>query len=69
MRRVLRFIKALCKYIIYGHRVSNPDYIDRISICCDCNSLDRERIICKECGCYVLKKARMSTEHCKLNKW
>ena len=69
MKRVIRFIKSLYRYILHGSKVSNAEYIGRISVCNTCDSLDKDRLMCKECGCYIMKKSRMNTEECPLKKW
>jgi len=67
MRRLIRFIIALFKYIIWGDQVTNDKYISRIKICDSCS--DKCGSKCCICGCYLSKKARWSTESCPKNKW
>jgi len=67
MRRLIRFIIALFKYIIWGDQVTNDKYISRITICDSCS--DKCGSKCCICGCYLSKKARWSTESCPKNKW
>ena len=69
MKRIIRFIKALYKYILYGKRVTFVKYCDRLNICCICSDFDSEKWTCKKCGCYVDKKAKMSTEICPKHLW
>lgn len=73
MRRVIRFIKALWRYILYGNKVSFTEYVNRLNICRDCIELNpdinADRYTCKICGCYLTKKVKMSTEKCPKNKW
>jgi len=69
MKRIIRFIKAIWKYILYGKRVSFDEFVDRLTICSVCPCLDEEKWICGKCGCYLLKKVRMSTENCPDKKW
>ena len=38
-------------------------------LCKDCNYFDYEKWSCKNCGCYLEKKAKMNTEKCPKNKW
>jgi hypothetical protein len=67
MIRVIRFIKALVKYLIWGEQVEQRVYDQRMMICTSCN--DRCGKKCCLCGCYVSKKAQWSTESCPKNKW
>lgn len=69
MKRIFRFIKSVCKYIIYGHRVNIYEYSIRIRECASCDDLNDDKWMCKICGCYVDKKCKMSTEKCPKNKW
>lgn len=69
MKRICRFIKALWKYILFGKRVSFIQYITRLTDCEYCSYLDQNNWTCKICGCYVDKKAKMSTEKCPEHKW
>jgi hypothetical protein len=67
--RIIRFLKAVIKYIRFGQRTPIDIYINRLSICKDCNYFDDEKWSCKNCGCYLEKKAKMNTENCPKNKW
>lgn len=67
MMVVIRFIKALVKYLIWGEQVEQRVYDQRMMICTSCN--DRCGNKCCLCGCYVSKKAQWSTESCPKNKW
>ena len=65
--RILRFIIALVKYLLWGERVDNETYDKRISLCISCEYLKNKK--CGICGCYVKKKAKWSSEDCPENKW
>lgn len=67
--RILRFIKALYRYILYGKRVDFNIYVNRLSICNKCGFLNTDNWTCLRCGCYLTKKCKLSTEKCPLNKW
>lgn len=67
--RVIRFFKAIVKYIRFGGRVSINDYIYRLTVCEICEHCDGEKWSCKKCGCYLDKKAKMNTENCPDDKW
>lgn len=65
--RILRFIKALVKFIIYGDVVTKDVHDERMSICESCEH--RCGTTCCICGCYLKKKTQWSSEHCPKNKW
>lgn len=67
--RIIKFLTAIAKYLRYGNRVDIDNYIDRLSICRDCDNFDNEKWSCKICGCYLDKKAKMNTENCPEDKW
>lgn len=73
MKRIFRFIKAMWRYIWFGHQVSFNEYVSRLDKCCKCDyfgsDTNADRWICKYCGCYLTKKAKMSTEKCPKDKW
>ena len=69
MIRLIRFLKAIYKYIRFGHRTSIDEYINRLSICKNCDLFNNEKWSCEKCGCYLDKKAKMNTENCPYNKW
>tara|TARA_B100000287_G_scaffold360481_1_gene352909 strand:- start:930 stop:1172 length:243 start_codon:yes stop_codon:yes gene_type:complete len=41
----------------------------RIDICNDCNRLDKDRLVCKECGCFLVNKVKFTAAHCPLDYW
>ena len=46
--------------------------IKRLAICNTCEEkthLAKNITICNQCGCILESKARVSDEHCLLNKW
>lgn len=67
--RVINFLKAIAKYILYGQRTTINEYINRLSICGKCYQFDNEKWACRKCGCYLDKKAKMNTENCPDGKW
>ena len=69
MRRIFRFIKALWRYMWYGNRVSFDTYITRLNSCKGCKYINKEKWTCNNCGCYLVKKCKMSTEKCPIGKW
>lgn len=69
MRRIFRFLKAYWNYLLYGDQVTFDEYVRRLTICHDCDCIDREKYQCKKCGCFMDKKCKMNTEHCVDEKW
>lgn len=69
MKRILRFIKALWRYFWFGHGVTFEEYVLRLDKCYGCEYLERYDGTCRKCGCYLMKKAKMSSEKCPEDKW
>ena len=67
--KIIRFLKAIIKYVIFGQRVNIDNYIHRLSVCKNCKHFDNEKWSCKICGCFLDKKAKMNTENCPDDKW
>lgn len=67
--RIVRFLKAIIKYIRFGNRTQIDEYIHRLTVCKDCEYFDNKKWSCKKCGCYLDKKAKMNTENCPNGKW
>ena len=67
--RIVRFLKAIIKYIRFGNRTQIDEYIHRLTVCKECIYFDNENWSCKKCGCYLDKKAKMNTENCPNGKW
>lgn len=44
-------------------------YEEKIKICKSCESFDKEKFKCKECGCFLGIKARVPFAKCPLKKW
>lgn len=67
--RLMRFFKAIVRYIRFGKRVAFNDYVYRLTVCEICDNCDKKNWSCKKCGCYLDKKAKMNTENCPDDKW
>ena len=67
--RIIRFLKAIIKYIRFGKKTTIDEYINRLTICKNCCLFDNVKWTCKKCGCYLEKKAKMNTENCPDDKW
>ena len=46
--RIVRFLKAIVKYIRFGQRTSIDEYINRLTICKGCIYFDNEKWACKK---------------------
>lgn len=70
MKRIFRFIRALFRYVFYGHfeNVTFKQYVSRLEMCSKCENL-KNNWTCGICGCYLTKKAKWITECCPENKW
>ena len=60
--RIINFLKAIAKYILYGQRTTINEYINRLSICGKCYQFDNEKWACRKCGCYLDKKAKVQKD-------
>jgi hypothetical protein len=49
--------------------VSNEEYTDRINLCQNCDNYIRLTHQCRECGCIMNVKARLSAASCPIKKW
>lgn len=43
--------------------------LKRAKICADCDRLLRPTFTCKECGCFMKAKVKLTEATCPLNKW
>lgn len=71
MKKIFRFIRALLRYAIYGHfkKTDFETYARRLSACVHCAYKNEKNWTCNICGCYLVKKAKWSTECCPKEKW
>lgn len=65
--KILRFILALIRFILFGEEVTREVKDQRLSICQTCPMKQDKK--CGYCGCYLDKKASWSSESCPENKW
>jgi len=47
----------------------NKQIAERLAICEQCDRLFAPTKTCKECGCFVVFKARFRRQECPLGKW
>ena len=52
-----------------GLFVENHSQKERLSICFDCDSYNKQRDLCKECGCIMRMKTKLNAAKCPLLKW
>ena len=69
MKRLIRFIKAIIKYLTYGKLLDNETAQKHIDICHNCEFYNENKDKCNKCGCYIRIKCMLSTESCPINKW
>lgn len=70
-------LQSIGRYIEYfleqdeirATQVTPKVYEERIAVCKSCDRCDTVQKRCLECGCYLLVKARLSSEFCPLGKW
>ena len=67
--RIIRFLKAITNYILFGKRVSFNDFVYRLTVCETCKNINKENWSCGKCGCRLDKKAKMNTENCPDDRW
>lgn len=70
LEKIANFATAVTDHVLRGlPMVSDKIYKDRITICENCDRFDKERTLCKECGCYLPIKARWAEQKCPIDKW
>ena len=42
---------------------------DRLNTCLKCDSFDKEIMVCKECGCFMIVKVILKDMECKKKLW
>lgn len=50
-------------------RVPDEVGIERLAICLSCDQLEQDSTRCKQCGCIMTNKTRISAAVCPLKKW
>jgi cellulose synthase/poly-beta-1,6-N-acetylglucosamine synthase-like glycosyltransferase len=72
LQKAVNFSKAIVRHARDGGReVEDTVYEQRLGLCRQCPSCDREQMVCRErtCGCFLKVKARWHSEACPLGKW
>ena len=68
--QIVNFAKSFTGWIAQGAKIVTPkEYMGRLTLCHTCDSYDTPKDRCKQCGCKMELKARMSTSECPLKKW
>lgn len=52
-----------------GLFAENTSQKERLSICFECDSYNKQRDLCKECGCMMRMKTKLNAAKCPLKKW
>lgn len=70
-KNLLGLAKDIGSDAISGASVFVNDFEEqrRYDICQGCDSFDRMRKRCRECGCFMKKKVVFSAAKCPLGKW
>lgn len=42
---------------------------ERLSICIDCEHLEKQYYVCKQCGCFLKGKIMFPNSVCPIDKW
>ncbi len=67
---IIKGIKGISKSILGIDIVNNQDLIDkRLSVCLQCDRMDKKNNRCLECGCFLKYKITLVDEKCPLGKW
>lgn len=66
---VKNLVVEASKIDVFHPVVSTEDCDKRLAVCNDCDKFCKVELRCKQCGCYMKAKARISTATCPLNKW
>ncbi len=70
-RNLIQMIKDSAADALSGNDilVSNDEKERRYDICQACESFDRLRKRCRECGCFMQHKTALSSAKCPIEKW
>jgi hypothetical protein len=67
---IKNFTKSMYNHAKSGFQQVYPHVFDnRLNICNSCDRFNIKNITCKECGCFLMIKARWASEKCPLDKW
>lgn len=58
---------GLIKSIFGIDIITSQKQFERMKICSICENFSKRR--CNVCGCYLVHKTRLKSEHCPKNKW
>jgi len=76
--QIKHYAKAVYKWVAEGHETRTDEEVEAIfkDHCSQCTLYDKEKQICKHCGCRikiggiaVSNKLKMKSERCPLGKW
>jgi membrane protease subunit (stomatin/prohibitin family) len=69
MKSLLTTSKDVIQQLDEGLFAENTSQKERLSICFDCDSYNKRRDLCKECGCIMRMKTKLNAAKCPLHKW
>jgi hypothetical protein len=65
----MNIIDKIIDNIPEQYKVSEEIRDYRMSICENCEQLDKKTIVCQSCNCPMNRKTRLTTSSCPLGKW
>lgn len=66
--QVVNLASAVARFFASGLEIASPELkAERIAACQGCDRFDGSR--CRECGCQLVAKIAMASEHCPIDKW
>ena len=69
-QQALQFGHAVVRHAANGFAtLDDLAYEARLTVCRQCERCDIERMLCRECGCLLVMKARWGSEGCPRGKW
>jgi len=77
MKRLFKYIRALIRWVLGGHKYRSQERINEIynTICLPCENFEPEYNMCGLCWCHlnkrrdVLNKIALYTEECEIGRW
>lgn len=70
MKEFMNFTKSVVAHATNGFKASTEDMQEkRMSICQQCEHMDKLNVKCNQCGCFLRVKTKWESEKCPLDKW
>lgn len=65
-----KFGGAVLRHAADGFREVAPAQVaQRLAVCQSCPACDQSAMVCRDCGCRLLLKARWASETCPQERW